>query len=114
MKKLLSYLPTRLPVGIADFEKFAADIMALLPKGLKNIPRNDIEFVIATTMQRLGPDAVRRSKNYFVSIVHSAASKQVAAQVFQNIKIRQQEEQATKQAEVTASQETVTSDAAKT
>ncbi len=104
---LMSYYPTRLPLGMTEFDNWAKTIISLLGPGLENVPENDIKFVLSTTLQRLDPDEHRRPMQYFVRVIRSAGVKQVAAQVFQDIKTKQAEELAKKQAAATAQQEAV-------
>lgn len=108
LKYILSYLPSKLPVGMAEFNTWADSIINLLPAGLEGVPTDDKKFVIASTVQRLDPSSNYKPKVYFVKILHSAAAKQVAGQVFLEIKERQkaalEATKANQPAEVTASQ----------
>lgn len=107
--RVLSYFPTKLPVGMAEFDTWANTIISLLGPGLEKIPADDIKFVLTTNLQRLGPDEHKRSMQYYVRVIRSAAVKQISAQVFQDVKLRQAEAQAAKKlAEDTAKQETLT------
>lgn len=111
IKRILSRLPTPLPVGMTEFETWSDSIIELLPKGLEAIPREDKQFVLASSIQHLGQNKNKVPKHYFISLMHKAAASQVAGQVFTNIKeaqkIRQAEElAAAKLAEETAKTET--------
>ncbi len=111
VKRLLSYLPTRLPLGMAEFETWSNTIVSLLGPGLEKVPTDDVKFVLSTILQRIAPDEHRRSMQYFVRSLRSAATKQVAAQAFQDIKQKQADALAKqKQAEDTAKLETTTSE----
>lgn len=115
IKRISSYFPTKLPLGMSDFETWSNTIISLLGPGLENIPADDIKFVLTTNLQRLGPDEDKRSIQYFVRVIRAAAIKQVSAQVFQDVKLRQAEAMAKlKQAEETAKLETPNESAQKT
>lgn len=110
LKRLLSYLPSALPTGITEFENWADSIIELLPPGLDAVPRDDKKYVLASSIQHLGATKCRMPKNYFISVLHKAASSQVAGQVFVTIKensdkARQAALEAQKLAEATANQE---------
>lgn len=106
IKQLLSYFPSKLPVGRTAFTKWADDIIELAGE---LADRDSIEFVLSSAIQHASSNRGYVPKNYFVNTLIKAAANQVAAQVFQDVKIKQQEaaklaaaiEQA-KQAEVTA------------
>lgn len=97
----MSYFPTRLPLGMAESDTFVDSIIELLGPGLEKVPKDDIRFVIATNITHLGPKAFKVSKNHFVQVIRTAAAKQIAGQMFQDVKKRQQEE-LKKQAEAAA------------
>lgn len=108
LKKLLSYLPTGLPVGMTEFNKFTNDVIELSGK---YADEDSMRFAIASMITHLKHTEAYIPKNYFVKCLRSAAAKQVAGQVFQDIKQKQLEAQeaAKKAAEVTA-QNKVTDD----
>ena len=100
--RTLSYVPTRLPVGLAEFNAWADSIIGLLGPGFDNVPKDDLYFVLATIVMHLpsGKDSV--PKAYFVRSIRKGAANQVAGQIFQEVKKRQAEQEAKKQAEATA------------
>ena len=105
VKQLLAYFPTKLPLGMTEFETFSKSVIELLPPGLDNVPADDKKFVIASAIQRLDPTTNAKAKIYFVKLLTKAAASQVAGQVFLDIKEKQkavEAERAAKQAEVTA------------
>lgn len=104
INRLLSYIPTALPLGLTEFETWSESIIALLPKGMTNVPTDDLKFVLASAIQHLGQNRSYVPKSYFVSLAHKAAASQVAGQVFYNIKQKQIEaaEKAKQDAEATA------------
>ncbi len=106
-KRLLAYLPTKLPLGMAEYEQFVKDIRSLLDSRLDALPDDDISFVIAANITHGGPTVDRLPKQRFVRVINAAAAKQVAGQAFQDIKKRQlaaSEAAKLKQAEDTAAE----------
>lgn len=87
--KILSFVPTRLPVGSAEFEVWAESIRSMVGPGFDKVGKDDILFVLATNVTHLGPQAAFKAKRYFVLTLRAAAAKQVAAGVFQGVKERQ-------------------------
>lgn len=104
---LLSFIPRPLPVGMTAFEKWSARI--LLQAGNYADP-DSMRFALASQLMHLGPQVSSKCDNFFTSSLRKAAVNQVASQVFQDIKKKQQEqalaakaaEEAKTQAEVTA------------
>lgn len=116
MKKLvtllLSYVSTPLPVGITQFNKWADEIIQITGEFAD---RDSMTFAIASQVMHLGPQRSRVPKQFFVKSLRKAAANQVASQIFQDIKLKQQEAQkaAQQQAEDTAKLETTTADVQK-
>lgn len=113
IKRILSRLSSPLPVGMVEFEEWSDAIIELLPKGLESVPREDKQFVLASSIQHLGQNKSRVPLHYFVSLMHKAASSQIAGQIFTNIKEAQKTRlaealAAAKLAEDTAKTETLT------
>ena len=110
LKKFLSKFPTKLPVGLTEFEAWTDDIIELSGE-LAN--RDSIQFVLSDMIQRTG--ALKNSafgtipgyvpKDHFVQGLIAAAAKQVAGQVFFDIKTKQQEAAKAAQAAVTVNEE---------
>lgn len=100
IKRLLSYLPTKLPVGTTQFDTFADDIIELSGQ---YADRDSMRFAIASMIIHADHKAAALSKNYFVTRLRKSAANQVASQVFQDIKTLQDAK--LKQAEVTATTE---------
>ncbi len=104
VKKILSYLPSPLPVGMTEFENWSNSIIELAGPIADS---DSMKFVISDMIQRLGPYKASKygtmlslvPKNHFVQGLKSAAAKQIASQVFFDIKTKQQEQQ---KAEATA------------
>lgn len=106
VKRQLARLPSRLPQGMAEFDAWVADIVATYD----DLPTTDLDslkFVLSTVIMHIGPTEANKSKAYFVSHLRTAAAKQVAGNVFHEIKTKQKEAQAKaaqEQAEATAAQ----------
>lgn len=114
IKRLLSHLPTPLPVGVTQFNTWADSIIELAgpyasPDGMKQAIAN----MIMHAAPRKGSDEARSSipKNYFVKGLRKGAANQIASHVFQEIQLKQKaalealkkaEEDAKNQAVVTA------------
>ncbi len=107
IKRLLSYLPTPLPVGVSQFESFADSIIEL------SGPYADVDsmrFAIASMIIHADHKNAALPKNYFVTRLRKSAANQIASQVFQDIKTRQELTLKTK-AEETALKEAVDGEA---
>lgn len=110
LKRLLSYLPSRLPVGMSEFDTWSSAIIALTGPIADN---DSLRFALASQIMHQGAAKGSIPKSFFVNSLRKAAANQVASQVFQDIKIKQQDAQkaaleaAQPTAEVTATQEAV-------
>lgn len=107
MKRILSHVPTKLPVGLPQFEAWADSIIELAGDYADH---DSMRYAIASNLIHLPHNKASVPKAYFVNALRKAAANQVASFVFQDIKIKQAEaaklaeEQAKlKQAEDTAS-----------
>lgn len=85
---LLTYIPTRLPQGMAEFDVFVDSMIKIADFPTDSV--DDIKFVVATLVMHLGPTAAYKPKRYFILAVKAGAAKQVASGVFQEIKYKQQ------------------------
>jgi len=101
LTKALSYLPTKLPVGVTEFNKFADDVIALSGQ---YADRDSMRFAIASMLIHAPHDKGSLSKHYFVVRLRKSAANQVASQVFQEIKALQDKP---KPAEDTSAKEAV-------
>lgn len=99
LAKLLAFIPTRLPVGMTEFETWSSSIITMY-----GWPDNDsMRFALAAMIINLGATQARVSKRYFGLSLHTACSKQVAGQVFHDLKIKQQKQMQAEKLEVTGS-----------
>lgn len=107
--KFLYLFPSRLPVGMAEFDTWAKSILSTY-----GWPDNDsFRFTLAAMVVNLGPTKAYKSKFFFGLAIHSAAAKQIAGEYFRELKEKQMAEQranllaaATKPVEVTTSSPT--------
>ncbi len=109
-KRILSYVPTSLPVGMTEFLGWADDIIELIGPGFEQVSKDEFLFVLATSITHMGPQASRKSKQHFIRTLRAAAAKQIAGGVFQDVKKRQEAARQAaqlKQAEETAAKEAV-------
>lgn len=95
LKKLISIIPTPLPVGMTEFMDWSDSILELAGD---YADEDSMRFVIASMVIHLGPQKSSIAKNYFVRSLRKTAANQVASQVFLDVKKRQeQKEQAAKE-----------------
>lgn len=111
INKATSYVPTKLPVGMAEFNTWADSIIELSGKFADE---DSMKYAIASNLMHLPHTTSSVPKNYFVKALRKAAANQVASQVFMYLKIKQQEAAAVAQAEVTAELDKASSDGEKT
>lgn len=90
-KRVLSYFPEPLPVGMAQFNAWANDIIELSGKYANE---TSLRFALATMIMHADAKFGSLSKNYFVIRLRKVAANQVAGQVFQDIKDKQAADQA--------------------
>lgn len=100
LKKIASLFPTKLPVGLAEFNEWSDSIIELSGKFADE---DSLKFAIASMVMHLGPQRSSVPKNYFVSSLRKTAANQVAGQVFLDIKEKQKAQQ---EAAKTAAQST--------
>lgn len=95
--------PSRLPVGLTEFNKFCDDIIELAGQFAD---RDSLVYAIASNIIHIKHDCDAVPKDYFVKCLRKAAANQVASDQFVRIKEihdkRMAEDMAAKQAEATA------------
>jgi len=100
LKRLFSYLPSKLPVGLTEFHLWADSIIELAGK---YADEDSLKFALASMIMHLDSKRGSAPKAQFVNMLRKVAANQVAGQVFTDIKTKQQEAQkAVQQAEATA------------
>ena len=89
--RILSYLPTSLPVGMTEFDKWSDSVIALSP-----LPNNSSsKFTVAVMIPHLDSTTARKPKAYFVRALHKAAANQIAYSIIQELKAKQAEQEKT-------------------
>lgn len=102
LKRILSYLPSKLPTGLSEFEAWVKSIMELTGQ---IADETSMKFALASILIHADAKHGSLPKKYFVNRLVKSAANQVASQVFQDIKTQQvaaQVEAAKSSAEVTA------------
>ncbi len=118
IKRLLSFFPTPLPVGMQEFETWAKSIRDISGAGLDKVPQDQFKWVLASAVQHLKQTEASVPKRYFVNVIRKGAATQIAGQVFMEVKQKQeaaqkaelealQAQEAAKLAEATAQQPSV-------
>ena len=90
LNQLSSYFPTKLPLGMTEFDAWSASILALLGP---IADQDSLKFATATEVVRLGPEVRRISKQYFVRRIKAGAAKQIAGAVMYDMKEKQKAQQ---------------------
>lgn len=88
LKYVRGFFPEALPVGMTAFNTFIDDLIATY--SLPTTLRDDVIYVVASTILRLKETGAYKSRFYFVLVIRSAGAKQIAGAAFQDIKARQQ------------------------
>jgi len=101
VKRILSYFPTKLPVGMTEFKAWSADIIELVGP---IADERSLRWAVSNMIMHLPSTNDRAPKNYFVKCLRKTAANQVAGQVFLDIKA-EQEEAAKKAAEAQAAKD---------
>ena len=102
-----------LPVGLTEFNAFAARIIA---QAGAFADEDSMKFALATSIIHADASKGSLPDSFFINRLRKAAANQVASQVFQDIKAKQQaaQEAAKQQAEATPSTEVVVLNVEKT
>lgn len=95
LKRILSYIPTPLPVGATEFDAWAASIIQLTGQYAED---TSMRFAIASILIHADSKKGSLSKHYFIARLRKSAANQVASQVFQDIKLKQDAAQKAAQA----------------
>lgn len=82
LKVLLSYIPTKLPHGMTEFEAWSRSIIAL-----SNCPDNEsTRFTVAVMILHMNPDEDRKAKHFFVKKLNKAACNELANKIAMDLK----------------------------
>lgn len=107
IERILSYFPRKLPIGITEFEVWAARIIRLAGKFADE---DSMKFALASNVIHLDHQRAFVPDHYFVRSLTKAAANQVASQVFSDIKQKQLEAAQKAAAEATAKESAVVLD----
>lgn len=107
-KRVMSYFPTKLPVGVTEFEKWSDSVIELAGP---MADKTSMLFAVASILIHADSKHGALPKAYFVNRLRKSAANQVASQVFQDIKTKQAEETAAKQAEASNAEQQRVSEA---
>lgn len=83
---VLSLFPSKLPVAMPEFERFADSIIDLSGE---YADRKSMKWAVAAMIMHLGPQRSKVPKNYFVRSLRKTAANQVAQEYFRVIKEEQ-------------------------
>lgn len=83
IKTLLSYIPSKLPVGLTAFHEYADEVIEL--SGQFADP-DSMKFALANMIMHLPITRDSVPKNYFVKCLRKTAANQVAGHVFMVVK----------------------------
>lgn len=109
IKRVFSYFPSKLPVGVTEFHKWADSILDLSGRYAKE---DDMKWALANMVIHADSKFGALPKHYFVNRLRKAAANQIASSVFVEIKMKQEAEKAAseaaklQQAEVSAAETT--------
>src|SRR5579859_2656278 len=83
-RQIRGLFPSSLPQGMTEFEAFYKRISSTY--ALPTVDESSIKFVLAATITNLKSTEDKRADYFFVKILRATAAKQVAGQVFTDIK----------------------------
>ncbi len=85
LRYVSSYLPTRLPTGMEEFQGWSDSIISL-----SDVPDNDsTRFAVAVMILHLGSTEDRKAKRFFVKAMNKGAANEIANAVAQGLKNKQ-------------------------
>lgn len=88
IKRLLAHIPSPLPVGMDEFNAWAASFLELYDLPTKDL--RSIKWILATNL--MGVKSSRVSKHHFYKVIMIASTKEIANAVFYIIKTEQLEQ----------------------
>lgn len=104
LKMFLGLFPSRLPVGMTEFDAWVQDIIDTYSlSGIADI--DSLKWAIAGSVMALGPTKAFKPKVYFALVVSKSAANQIAGGFMYNLKEKQKADIAAKQAAEASDQE---------
>lgn len=98
LNKVKSYFPTRLPIGMTEFNDWTSSIVNTF-----DLPDNDsTRFGLAVMITHLQPTEFTKSKRYFAISVKKSMANQIAFANMEELKAKQKAQIAAEQAAVAA------------
>lgn len=91
IKRVFGYFPTKLPVGMTEFDKWVDDFIATYPLPTNN--RSDVAYVVATEIVNFSRGTVKKPKQFFYLVIVGGAAKQIAGANMQKIRQKLKEDQ---------------------
>lgn len=98
-KRLMSRFPTKLPVGLTEFNAWASSIIDLSGRFADD---TSMKFVLASELMHSDAKKGSVPKNYFVSRCRKLAANQTAGYILQEIKAEQEKLKAADAAKLAA------------
>jgi hypothetical protein len=86
LKQVRARFPSKLPVGMSEFDAWADSIIDTYTLATKN--KDSIKFTLATSVMHLKEKDAFIPKHHFYLILEAAAAKQIAGATFMQIKER--------------------------
>ncbi len=86
-RKVRAMFPSKLPMGTGEFDAWAESFHDTYTMPTEDRP--SVKYALATMIMHGGPTTAYKSKFYYYLALSASASKQVAGQVFYNIKEEQ-------------------------
>lgn len=85
LELVLSYVPTKLPVGMAAHDEWAKSIISMT-----SVPDNDsTRFALASMVMHLSPTSSKKAAQYFIRALDKGAANEVAHAVLMKLKDKQ-------------------------
>lgn len=88
IKQILGHFPTRLPIGLTEFEAWYKDIVTTYDL----LDNDSIKWAVATMILQGPPAKSRRAKFEFVQLILKGMASEVATQVMLDLKAKQKAE----------------------
>ena len=93
VSKVTGFFPTRLPVGITEFNVWAESIIDTYGLDIGTNDHDSIVFGLAGAVMHLGATESHKPKRFFAKLLHKGAASQVAYFVMKQLKEKQAQAQ---------------------